>query len=111
MIEMKYIYYVSCIYLDRLGKEKFGDVVYPYAGGIRTEKDIKDIAAMLRMHYDTKHLRILSFSAMRRTDTYENLKNMFKDFLFEFFSAPRMRQKLRVWRKQKRKNDVNENLR
>lgn len=59
------VYYVSFVYLDKKGKEKFGDTLYPYEGGIRTERDIEVIASMLRMHYNTNHLRILAFSRMK----------------------------------------------
>ena len=102
VIGMQYVYYLSFVYLDKKGKQLFGDTLYDYEGGIKTENDVRDIAALLQMRYNTKHLRILSFSLMKVTSTYETLKNMFKDFLlFEFFSAPRLRQKLRAWKKGK----------
>lgn len=59
---MECIYYVSFVYLDRKGKERFGDTIYSCE--VKTESDIKALAEMLRMQYNVNHLRILGFSLL-----------------------------------------------
>ena len=96
-----YVYYISFVYVDRHGKDSFGDTLYQSAEGIKTANDIKDIASLLRMEYEARHLRILGFSLMRRTETKEALKNIIQENLMEFLTCGRTRQKLKAWRKKK----------
>ena len=100
---MRYIYYVSFVYLDRHGKERFDSVEYPFSRTIKTENDINQIAEILRMHYSTKHLRVLAFSPLKVSTSLEQLKEIFQQFAVEIFSGKRWRQKLKTQRLSKQR--------
>ena len=95
---MNYIYYLSFVYLDKRGNQQFGSTLYSMIKAITDEADIKHVAEMLHMHYDTKHLRILAFSPMKISTSFEHLQEIFAQIALELFNGKRWRQKIKAWR-------------
>ena len=63
-LKMNCKYYVTFVYLDKRGNQRFKGVEYNSLGGIRTKRDVEDMAEMMKMYFNIKHLTILAFSPM-----------------------------------------------
>ena len=93
---MNYMYYVSFVYLDRRGNQQFGSTVYPMDKAISHELDVKYITEMLRMHYNTNHLRVLAFSPMKVVISTDKLKEICTQCVIALLAGKRWRQKLKA---------------
>ena len=93
---MNYMYYVSFVYLDRRGNQQFGSTIYPMGEAITHELDIKSLSQMLRMYYNTNHLRVLAFSPMKVSISNDKLKEICTQCVIALLAGKRWRQKLKA---------------
>lgn len=94
MNKLKYLYYVSFMYLDKYCKQKINSTFFPFDKIITNENDVNYIADMLRMHYNSTHLRVLAFSLMNSVT--EIVEEIFKNFVAVHFKGKRWRQKFKA---------------